>query len=182
MFREPSRSFVMPPAGEALEADTVIDISHESLMRVWERLQRGWRRSRVGAAVPPPGRDGSAAQAGQCEPVAGPRPAIGAELVTRKPHTGMGRALPRRLRTCDRLFEASVALRDEEARETAVRLQEKKTNGSVPWNWPRLKLRSKNGERKPSGCGPKSRNGRRENRQRWPKSCDGCSGSRQRWL
>jgi formylglycine-generating enzyme required for sulfatase activity len=30
----------MPPAEEALEAHTVIDISHESLMRVWERLKR----------------------------------------------------------------------------------------------------------------------------------------------
>jgi len=28
----------MPPAGEALGAETVIDISHESLMRVWQRL------------------------------------------------------------------------------------------------------------------------------------------------
>jgi len=37
-FRQPSRSFLMPPAGEALEKDTVIDISHESLMRVWHRL------------------------------------------------------------------------------------------------------------------------------------------------
>src|SRR5262249_41950446 len=36
---EPSRSFLMPPAGEALNPDTVIDISHESLMRVWERLK-----------------------------------------------------------------------------------------------------------------------------------------------
>ena len=39
VFRKPSRSFLMPPAGEALEAKTVIDISHESLMRVWERLK-----------------------------------------------------------------------------------------------------------------------------------------------
>ncbi len=39
IFREPSRSFVMPPAGEALTPNTVIDISHESLMRVWERLK-----------------------------------------------------------------------------------------------------------------------------------------------
>jgi len=38
VFRDPSRSFLMPPAGEALEAETVIDISHESLMRVWQRL------------------------------------------------------------------------------------------------------------------------------------------------
>ena len=38
VFRDPSRSFLMPPAGEALQAKTVIDISHESLMRVWRRL------------------------------------------------------------------------------------------------------------------------------------------------
>ena len=38
VFRKPSRSFLMPPAGETLETDTVIDISHESLMRVWQRL------------------------------------------------------------------------------------------------------------------------------------------------
>ena len=38
VFRVPSRSFLMPPAGEALRGETVIDISHESLMRVWRRL------------------------------------------------------------------------------------------------------------------------------------------------
>ena len=38
VFRDPDRSFLMPPAGEALGAETVIDISHESLMRVWQRL------------------------------------------------------------------------------------------------------------------------------------------------
>ena len=38
VFRKPSRSFLMPPAEEELEAETVIDISHESLMRVWRRL------------------------------------------------------------------------------------------------------------------------------------------------
>jgi len=38
VFRKPSRSFLMPPAGEALTAETIIDISHESLMRVWQRL------------------------------------------------------------------------------------------------------------------------------------------------
>lgn len=39
IFRKPSRSFLMPPLPEALDAGTVIDISHESLMRVWERLK-----------------------------------------------------------------------------------------------------------------------------------------------
>lgn len=41
VFRKPSRSFLMPPAAERLEPETVVDISHESLMRVWKRLI-GW--------------------------------------------------------------------------------------------------------------------------------------------
>jgi uncharacterized RDD family membrane protein YckC len=40
VFRDPSRSFLMPPLTDALEPGTVIDISHEILMRVWERLKR----------------------------------------------------------------------------------------------------------------------------------------------
>lgn len=40
-FRRPGRTFLMPPADRELTADTVLDISHESLMRVWERL-RTW--------------------------------------------------------------------------------------------------------------------------------------------
>ncbi len=39
-FREPGRSLLMPPYGTALTADTVVDISHESLMRIWDRLKR----------------------------------------------------------------------------------------------------------------------------------------------
>jgi WD40 repeat protein len=38
VFRKPSRSFLMPPAREPLLPETVVDISHESLMRVWQRL------------------------------------------------------------------------------------------------------------------------------------------------
>ncbi len=41
VFRAPDCCFLMPPAAETLESDTVIDISHESLMRVWKRL-RTW--------------------------------------------------------------------------------------------------------------------------------------------
>ena len=37
-FRAPGRSFLMPPAGVPLGPDTVLDISHESLMRIWRRL------------------------------------------------------------------------------------------------------------------------------------------------
>jgi conflict system STAND superfamily ATPase/tetratricopeptide repeat protein len=39
VFRGGGRSFLMPPIGTALHADTVIDISHESLIRNWQRLK-----------------------------------------------------------------------------------------------------------------------------------------------
>ncbi|MEM7296737.1 MAG: High-affnity carbon uptake protein Hat/HatR [Bacteroidota bacterium] len=38
-FREPGRTLLMPPHGIRLESETVIDISHESLMRIWTRLK-----------------------------------------------------------------------------------------------------------------------------------------------
>ena len=37
-FRKPGRRFLMPPPLEAIGEESVIDISHESLMRVWGRL------------------------------------------------------------------------------------------------------------------------------------------------
>ncbi len=37
-FRTPTRSFLMPPHTQALMPDSIIDISHESLMRMWKRL------------------------------------------------------------------------------------------------------------------------------------------------
>ncbi len=38
IFRRADRGFLMPPANIDLNPDSVLDISHESLMRVWERL------------------------------------------------------------------------------------------------------------------------------------------------
>ncbi|MCP4654897.1 MAG: hypothetical protein GY856_05695, partial [bacterium] len=40
-FRQPGCHFLMPPPGIELDADSVVDISHESLMRIWDRLL-GW--------------------------------------------------------------------------------------------------------------------------------------------
>jgi hypothetical protein len=40
-FRGPRRSFLMPPSPSPLHENSVIDISHESLMRNWQRL-KGW--------------------------------------------------------------------------------------------------------------------------------------------
>ncbi len=39
-FRAPDCSFLMPPAGTEIDDDTMLDISHESLMRVWKQLQK----------------------------------------------------------------------------------------------------------------------------------------------
>ena len=47
-FRKPGRSFLMPPASVPLTPDTIVDLSHESLMRRWtppDRMGRGGARS-----------------------------------------------------------------------------------------------------------------------------------------
>ncbi len=38
-FRETGRSFLMPPIGVELDENSIIEISHESLMRIWTRLK-----------------------------------------------------------------------------------------------------------------------------------------------
>lgn len=39
-FRQPTNSFLMPPIGEELVPDSYIDISHESLIRNWKKLDK----------------------------------------------------------------------------------------------------------------------------------------------
>lgn len=39
-FRKPGRSFLMPPSDVALTPDTLIDVSHESLIRNWQLLKQ----------------------------------------------------------------------------------------------------------------------------------------------
>jgi energy-coupling factor transporter ATP-binding protein EcfA2 len=39
-FRAPDCSFLTPPSPQPIESETVLDIAHESLMRLWARLQR----------------------------------------------------------------------------------------------------------------------------------------------
>ncbi len=39
-FRKPWRSFLVPPVDKELSPDSVLDISHESLIRKWQRLRR----------------------------------------------------------------------------------------------------------------------------------------------
>lgn len=49
-FRAPGRNFLTPPSPAPLAPDTVIDISHESLIRQWARL-RDWVREEFASAV-----------------------------------------------------------------------------------------------------------------------------------
>ncbi|HEY5692728.1 MAG TPA: hypothetical protein VIS49_14830, partial [Cyclobacteriaceae bacterium] len=37
-FRKPGRSFLMPDAAVRLHADSIVELSHESIMRIWNRL------------------------------------------------------------------------------------------------------------------------------------------------
>jgi WD40 repeat protein len=48
-FRRSDRSFIMPPESVALEDATVLDISHESLIRQWDRLTV-WAKEEANAA------------------------------------------------------------------------------------------------------------------------------------
>src|SRR5262249_22007752 len=49
VFRQPDRSFITPSADVALRPDTVLDISHESLIRQWQRLN-AWAEQEAEAA------------------------------------------------------------------------------------------------------------------------------------
>jgi WD40 repeat protein len=50
-FRLPGRSFLMPLPAVALDGDSVVDLSHESLMRQWVRLKRWGQEEAESAAV-----------------------------------------------------------------------------------------------------------------------------------
>ena len=49
IFRRPGRSFLMPPATVSLDSRSIIDLSHESLMRCWTRLITWAEEERVSA-------------------------------------------------------------------------------------------------------------------------------------
>jgi tetratricopeptide (TPR) repeat protein len=49
-FRQPGRSFLMPPAPAPLTPASIVDVSHESLMRCWDRLVKWAEEERAAAA------------------------------------------------------------------------------------------------------------------------------------
>lgn len=50
VFREPKRNFLMPPSKVPLNSRSIIDLSHESLMRCWTRLAAWAEEERVSAS------------------------------------------------------------------------------------------------------------------------------------
>jgi tetratricopeptide (TPR) repeat protein len=51
IFRRTGRSFLMPPADAPLEEQSIVDLSHESLMRCWARLVGWTEQERVSADI-----------------------------------------------------------------------------------------------------------------------------------
>jgi tetratricopeptide (TPR) repeat protein len=51
IFRRPGRSFLMPPADVSLEGQSIVDLSHESLMRCWTRLVGWTAQEKVSAEI-----------------------------------------------------------------------------------------------------------------------------------
>jgi tetratricopeptide (TPR) repeat protein len=51
IFRRPGRSFLMPPSTVPLDAQSIVDLSHESLMRRWTRLVTWADEDRLSAAL-----------------------------------------------------------------------------------------------------------------------------------
>src|SRR5580704_2203637 len=51
IFRRPGRSFLMPPADTSLEQQSIVDLSHESLMRCWARLVGWTAQEKVSAEI-----------------------------------------------------------------------------------------------------------------------------------
>jgi WD40 repeat protein len=126
VFRKPSRSFLMPPAGEALDAETVIDISHESLMRVWQRL-RTWADEEAQSAQTY--RRLAETSALHNEGLAGlwQDPDLQVALDWRakeQPNSTWARRYHAGFTQAMSFLDASVAHRDEEVREQKARQQE----------------------------------------------------------
>ena len=74
-FRRPDRSFLMPPEGVPLEDATVLDISHESLIRQWDKLKI-WVQEETEAVATyqellPPARRWQARQGGRLRALGG---------------------------------------------------------------------------------------------------------------
>jgi hypothetical protein len=104
-FRAPGRSLLMPPVERLLTRDTVLDISHESLIRQWQVLKGvGARRGRLGRAIPRDRAPRAALGRRRCRALGLGRSRYRAGLGrTRRSDGRVGRTLRQRFRSRDAL-------------------------------------------------------------------------------
>ena len=103
IFRRPGRSFLMPPATVPLTSAVIVDVSHESLMRCWERLI-GWAQEERASAAQYVrlSREASWFDQGRGRTVARSGARAGASLEAREPaHRGVGETIRRGVRPRD---------------------------------------------------------------------------------
>ena len=90
-FREEGRSFLMPPISTRLSEDSVIDISHESLIRQWKRLKDWTKDEDKARQTGAPLRQGNASGK---RPVRTNKPCF-TDFASSRPRSGLRRTLTR---------------------------------------------------------------------------------------
>jgi hypothetical protein len=118
VFRKPGRSFLMPPSKVALTADSILDISHESLMRNWQRLSE-WvdEESHAGRSFKRLSRAAQRFERGEGSLWVDPELALGLQWrEQQKPTEVWARRYEPHLETALRFLDESVRAQDEARR------------------------------------------------------------------
>ncbi len=125
-FRGPSCSFLMPPVNVNLDAKTVLDISHESLIRVWGRLKRWVDQEKESAQIYCRLADTSARQQeGKAGLLNDPELTIALNWCeNNKPNEAWAQRYASNFEQAMQFLEASKAVRDAEIAEKERRQQE----------------------------------------------------------
>lgn len=130
VFRAPGCTFLMPPAPQPLTPDTVVDLSHEAMLRHWKRLQE-WaeEETRWGRTLKRLAEDAEGWRQGKHELLRDPRLSLAEEWRDERPRTPAWAARyvsPGNLEViASFLAESRRALVEEaEARERERRLRE----------------------------------------------------------
>src|SRR5262249_12898180 len=128
-FRQTGRSFLMPPENVALGPESLIDISHESLIRGWQRLKK-WTDEEAQSARIYNRLAQTAVLHKEGKEALLKEPALNVALDWRErthPNTAWGRRYHPEFQTAMSYLDASVAARDAEARDQEQRLRREVT-------------------------------------------------------
>lgn len=124
-FRQTGRSFLMPPENVVLNSESLIDISHESLIRGWQRLKK-WTDEEAQSARIYSRLAQTAMLHKQGEEALLKDPALNVALDWREkshPNAAWARRYHPEFETAMSYLDGSVAARDAEARDQEQRLR-----------------------------------------------------------